>query len=184
MSYSRSQACNQIGQLQHVGEYKVRFSRRKPRFESRVAGVRAAGEGEHAHAGRLGRLHAGRAVLDDEAVLRLCAHRAGGVKEEIGRRLAVRHHGGAEQMRLQQPEQAGDVERQRMRSGGPEEATQQGEPSVGSMSAMPGIGFSSLAKLRINSTRMLLRCWSLIRTPKSRPSISRTLFMLLPRKCS
>ena len=45
-------------------------ARRKPRFQRRIAGMRAAGEGEDAHARRPRRLDAGRAVLDDDAILR------------------------------------------------------------------------------------------------------------------
>ena len=64
-------------------------------------GMRAAGEGKDAHARLLGRGDAGRTVLDDDAVFGRHAHLARHVQEEVGRRLAARHHGGAEDMRLE-----------------------------------------------------------------------------------
>src|SRR4051812_11536814 len=54
-------------------------------------GVGHRGEAEDLHAGRVGGGDAEWAVLDDHAVGRFDAHRGGGVQEQVGRGLAVRH---------------------------------------------------------------------------------------------
>ena len=94
------------GSLLHVVEQE------RARRHHRVAiGVRRADIAQHAHAGRLGRLHARHEVLDDDAVERLLVHRDRGVQEKIGKRLAARHLAGAEDAALEARQQAGDAER-------------------------------------------------------------------------
>ena len=77
----------------------MRLERRE---QAGAPGMRAAGEGEDAHARFLGRGDAGRAVLDHRAVFGRHAHLARHMQEEVGRRLAARHHRGAEDMRLEE----------------------------------------------------------------------------------
>ena len=73
--------------------------------------MRTAGKGKNAHASRLCGGNAGRAVLDHDAVTRLDAHFARRMKEKIGCRLAVLHHGGAEDMRFEFVDQARQPQR-------------------------------------------------------------------------
>ena len=73
--------------------------------------MRAAGEGEDAHARAVRRVDAGGAVLDDDAVRRIDAHVARRMQEKIGRRFASRYHGGTVYMRFEHFQQAGDAER-------------------------------------------------------------------------
>ncbi len=71
----------------------------------------AAGEADDRHTRRLAALNAGDTVLDDDAAVRLRAHRLGGVEEEVGRRLAIGDHAGAEHVLPQAIVQLGDHQR-------------------------------------------------------------------------
>ena len=62
------------------------------------------------------------------------------MKEKIGRRLAARDHGRAEEPALEMRPEAGDARLSSTRSGWLEEATQNGTGSRASASATPGIG--------------------------------------------
>ncbi|MNL58731.1 hypothetical protein D3C87_1823930 [compost metagenome] len=73
--------------------------------------MRTAGKSKNAHAGGLCGSNARRAVLDHDAVTRISAHFARRMQEKIRRRLAVLHHGSAEDMRFEFVDQAGQSQR-------------------------------------------------------------------------
>ena len=105
-------AGEQVRKVAHVVEYQVGLHRLERGEQSGALGMRAAGEGEDPHAGVLGRGDAGRAILDHRAIFGRDAHLARHMQEKIGRRLAARHHRGAENVRLEEVAKAGDLERQ------------------------------------------------------------------------
>ncbi|MNL03424.1 hypothetical protein D3C87_1239620 [compost metagenome] len=93
--------------------------------------MRTAGKGKNAHAGCLCGGNARRAVFDHDAVTRISTHLARRVQEKIRRRLAVLHHGGAEDMGLEFIDEAGQPQRitDALRlAGGGDAATQRQEP--------------------------------------------------------
>ena len=104
--------CQQVRKIAHVVEDEVGLHRLECPQEAGALGMRAAGEGKDAHPRLLGGGDAGRTVLDHRAVFRRHAHLARHVQEEVGRRLAARHHRGAEDMRLEGTTKAGDFQRQ------------------------------------------------------------------------
>ena len=104
--------CQQVREIAHVVEDQVGLHRLECPQETGALGMRAAGEGKDAHPRLLGGGDAGRTVLDHRAVFGRHAHLARHVQEEVGRRLAARHHRGAEDMRLEGTTKAGDFQRQ------------------------------------------------------------------------
>src|SRR5690349_16394288 len=78
----------------HIVENSIGLQCLNDRTEATGHDVAAADIAEYRHPSGAGSLDAGWTVLDDEAALGRHAHLPGGMKEEIGRRLAVFDHAG------------------------------------------------------------------------------------------
>src|SRR5260221_797342 len=74
--------------------------------------VAASDKSPNSHAGRLARLDAANAVLDDEGATWIHPHPFGGVEEEVGRRFTAFHHLRGIEARVEMRREAGQRERE------------------------------------------------------------------------
>ena len=100
-----SQGRHSSPQFPHVGNDQRRAARLQAGCVLRSA-MASAAEADRRHAGGDGGIDPCRAVLDNQTVLRRGREPLRSIKEQIGRRLAARHHRRAEDVRVKAIEEA------------------------------------------------------------------------------